>query len=93
MGSGKSYIVGEQGPELFTPDRSGFIIPNGAKVRSSDGGPVRGITISAPFIVQGSIVNDTVDVVRGEIATFARELPRAIRNEIQEGQARGRYNG
>lgn len=28
--SGKSYMVGERGPELFTPGRSGSIAPNGA---------------------------------------------------------------
>ena len=26
--SGKSYLVGERGPELFTPSRSGMIMPN-----------------------------------------------------------------
>jgi phage-related minor tail protein len=28
--AGKSYVVGEQGPELFTPTTSGSITPNGA---------------------------------------------------------------
>lgn len=28
--SGRSYIVGEQGPELFVPNMSGSIVPNGA---------------------------------------------------------------
>jgi hypothetical protein len=28
VASGTSYLVGEQGPELFTPNRSGQIIPN-----------------------------------------------------------------
>ena len=27
---GRSYLVGERGPELFTPGRNGFITPNGA---------------------------------------------------------------
>jgi phage-related minor tail protein len=26
----RSYLVGERGPELFTPGRSGMITPNGA---------------------------------------------------------------
>jgi phage-related minor tail protein len=29
---GTSYLVGERGPELFTPSRSGMITPNGATV-------------------------------------------------------------
>lgn len=28
VGMGKSYLVGEKGPEIFTPSRSGVIIPN-----------------------------------------------------------------
>jgi len=28
--AGQSYLVGEEGPELFTPDESGMITPNGA---------------------------------------------------------------
>jgi hypothetical protein len=30
VSSGKSYMVGERGPELFVPGRSGSIVPNGA---------------------------------------------------------------
>jgi phage-related minor tail protein len=30
VNSGKSYLVGEKGPEMFTPSSSGTIIPNGA---------------------------------------------------------------
>ncbi|MGJ4748377.1 hypothetical protein ACQV5M_18590 [Leptospira sp. SA-E8] len=30
VSAGKSYLVGERGPELFTPGSSGKIIPNGA---------------------------------------------------------------
>ena len=40
VGAGRSYIVGERGPELFTPGVSGNIIPNGrlGSVGSSFGG-------------------------------------------------------
>lgn len=30
VAAGRAYLVGERGPELFTPRRSGTIIPNGA---------------------------------------------------------------
>ena len=30
VSGGTSYLVGERGPELFTPGRNGFITPNGA---------------------------------------------------------------
>ena len=29
VGAGRAYVVGEEGPELFVPDRSGSIVPNG----------------------------------------------------------------
>jgi phage-related minor tail protein len=29
VGSGQTYLVGENGPELFTPNQSGYITPNG----------------------------------------------------------------
>jgi hypothetical protein len=31
--SGNSYLVGENGPEIFTPTQAGSIIPNGASGR------------------------------------------------------------
>ncbi|HVZ90066.1 MAG TPA: hypothetical protein VG843_00315, partial [Rhizomicrobium sp.] len=30
VAAGETYLVGEQGPELFTPSTSGAIAPNGA---------------------------------------------------------------
>ena len=30
VAAGETYLVGEQGPELFTPSRNGAIAPNGA---------------------------------------------------------------
>jgi phage-related minor tail protein len=30
VSSGQTYMVGERGPELFVPGRSGSIVPNGA---------------------------------------------------------------
>ena len=37
VSAAKSYIVGERGPELFTPGRSGSIIPNHALSGASHG--------------------------------------------------------
>jgi hypothetical protein len=37
VGSGKSYMVGEKGPEMFTPSSAGHIIPNNALGGSSGG--------------------------------------------------------
>jgi phage-related minor tail protein len=40
--AGTSYLVGERGPELFTPSASGFITPNGGS-----GGITQHITVDA----------------------------------------------
>jgi len=35
VSSGKSYLVGEKGPEIFSPNSNGFITPND-KISSRD---------------------------------------------------------
>ena len=49
--SGTSYIVGERGPELFTPNRSGTIIPNGAM---AGGGSVINLTVNGAIDPEGT---------------------------------------
>ncbi len=38
VAAGRSYLVGEQGPELFIPGRSGQIAPNGSPAMQGNGG-------------------------------------------------------
>lgn len=45
VSAGESYLVGERGPELFTPSRSGAIVPNGAGASIS-------VTVAPGAIVQ-----------------------------------------
>lgn len=45
---GMSYIVGERGPELFTPGRSGGITPNDQLRAGVGGGPTYNITVMMP---------------------------------------------
>lgn len=54
--SGVSYIVGERGPELFTPRQSGRIIPNGA-----------GGMTSIPVALQATYVDVGSDVLRFKV--------------------------
>jgi phage-related minor tail protein len=35
VAAGETYLVGEQGPELFTPSGNGTILPNGAPARGA----------------------------------------------------------
>lgn len=74
--SGLTYLVGEQGPELFTPGRSGAITPNSA-ARASAGG----LTIHAPVTIS----------IRGagaeDIAKAAEAAARKVVNQISEAGA------
>lgn len=50
--SGTSYIVGEQGPELFTPGRSGTITPNHSL--GGGGGSVINLTVNGAIDPEGT---------------------------------------
>lgn len=45
VAGGTTYLVGERGPELFTPSASGYIVPNN-KMGSSGGGSVINVTVN-----------------------------------------------
>lgn len=57
VSSGKSYLVGEQGPELFMPSSSGHIVPNG-------GGGGLTINVDAPNSDVGMIPRIEAAVAR-----------------------------
>lgn len=50
--SGTTYMVGEQGPELFTPNRSGSIIPNHSL--GGGGGAVINLTVNGAIDPEGT---------------------------------------
>jgi hypothetical protein len=51
VSAGKRYLVGEKGPELFTPGASGSITPNGA---SGSGARAGSIVVSPTFNISGA---------------------------------------
>lgn len=50
VSAGKSYLVGERGPELFTPSGSGNIVPNSAM----GGGTVINLTVNGALDAEGT---------------------------------------
>lgn len=64
VSSGKSYLVGERGPEMFVPGMSGGIVPNHAMGGAN-------ITINAPGADEGTI-NRIREIVRAEL------IPQAV---------------
>lgn len=69
--AGRPYLVGERGPELITPSRSGFVHPNG-----SFGGAQGGITVSPVFNMTFTGKTDSEDVVD--------QIRRVLRDEVRE---------
>lgn len=59
---GTTYLVGEKGPELFTPGSNGTIIPNNRLVGKSGGGSVINITVNGALDAEGT-ARQIVDVL------------------------------
>lgn len=66
IGAGKTYLVGEKGPELITPSKGGYVHPNGSGPAGASGGP---ISIAPQFNFYGT-PRETAD----EIARKAVQL-------------------
>lgn len=54
VSGGTTYMVGERGPELFTPSSSGTIIPNHRLGGSGGGGAVYNITVNGAIDPEGT---------------------------------------
>lgn len=70
VAGGSSYVVGERGPEVFTPQQSGTITPN-HKVAASGGITIGNLTVS----VAGTISDDPLSV---------RRFARLMKDELEE---------
>ena len=69
---GRPSLVGEKGPELFTPARGGFVTPN----HMLGGGGVTNITVNV------DANESTVDGDTGEAQALGRQLATAIQTEL-----------
>jgi hypothetical protein len=71
--AGQPYLVGEEGPEIVVPGKSGTVIPNDVAARGSGsplvaagtGGPVYSITVNAGMGTNGpSVANEIVKYIK-----------------------------
>ena len=63
VSGGTTYLVGEKGPELFTPGSNGTIIPNNRLVgKSGGGGGVINITVNGAIDAEGT-ARQIVDIL------------------------------
>lgn len=82
-----TYLVGENGPELFTPKSAGTIIPNGGGGSGGfgNGGNVivnQPMTINAPNATPG-----TVEQIRAMMPAFLNENKRVVVGLVQQTMA------
>ncbi|MGL4309803.1 MAG: hypothetical protein ACRCSU_04895, partial [Paracoccaceae bacterium] len=81
---GKSYVVGEKGPEIFTPARAGAIVPNGAQRQGSGGGALQVEVVPSPYFD----VRVTRIAGAGD-ARVAKAQARGLPAAMRDAQARG----
>ena len=71
--AGRSFVVGERGPEIFTPKVSGTVIPNN---QIGGGGDITNITVNVDAN-ESSVEGDT-----GQSQALGRQLATAIQTEL-----------
>jgi hypothetical protein len=79
VGFGKSYLVGERGPELFVPHASGSIVSNS---NMNQGGGSSGASINVNY-------NIAAGVTRSELAPILEQERRRLKAEIPDMVRRG----
>lgn len=77
--SGRTYLVGEKGPELFSPSGSGTIIPNAG----SAGGKSVNITISPVININGNATRDDANAMIDAVVRRIEEM--IVQAGIMEG--------
>ena len=80
MQNGGSYLVGERGPEIFSPNASGSIIPNN-KLGSGGGGVTVNQTINVTTGIQST--------VRAEIIQLMPQIANAAKGAVADARLRG----
>lgn len=76
---GRPYMVGEKGPELFVPGRTGTVVPNN---QMGGGG---GVTINQTI----NVTTGVQQTVRTEIANLMPRIAQASKQAVLESRQRG----
>ena len=80
VASGGSYLVGERGPEIFTPSTSGTITPN-----SKSGGAGSGVTV----VQNINISTGVQQTVRAEIRQMMPQIAQSAKAAVVDSKRRG----
>lgn len=74
---GRTYLVGEEGPELFRSRSSGTIVPNGAI-----GGASVNVTVNPSFTISGGDPAEIAARVRADLEAAVREAMRSVYGDV-----------
>ena len=80
VAAGGSYLVGERGPEIFTPSTSGSITPN-----SKSGGAGSGVTV----VQNINISTGVQQTVRAEIRQMMPQIAQSAKAAVVDSKRRG----
>lgn len=85
--AGKTYVVGENGPELFRSNQSGTIIPNVPAISSGSTGSNGGVSLQINIDASGA---DVAAIARldATVDRLKRELPATIIGTVRQGDKR-----
>lgn len=83
--SGKTYLVGERGPELFTAGSSGNIIPNGGRAGLSGGGAT--INLSPTFNITGADAKEVAQIALSKLKESVQSALRDSHRDVGFGYA------
>jgi TP901 family phage tail tape measure protein len=75
MTAGRTYLVGEEGPELVTPSKGGYVHPNGTGPAASGGGS--GITVAPVFNFTGVTASDA-EAIKQKVMTALDQQVRSL---------------
>ncbi|WP_386682993.1 hypothetical protein [Loktanella sp. R86503] len=78
VSSGKSYVVGERGPELFTPPSGGKIIPNNKLGGGRDSGGAMQVTVGVSADNNGNLMPFVQSVTRNGVQQGMGQLRKEV---------------
>ena len=82
---GASYVVGEEGPELITANRNGYVHPTGEGTAAGSGGAEAGpTTVSPNFDVSINIAPTITTTERVDPAELAETIGAEMRDQVRE---------
>jgi len=88
---GRTFLVGERGPELFTPNASGNITPNNQLQRRQSGSGKVEITIAPQFNITGDITRETKRIIRQQSQVIEAMAVRGVRQAMNESGRRANF--